>query len=64
MLKGTSLVSVISATELLTTVENIYSVNFEIIALLIVACIWYLVATTIASAVQARIERRYAKGTR
>jgi polar amino acid transport system permease protein len=62
MLKTTSLVSVISGHDLLTNLENIYSQTFQVIPLLIVACIWYLFLTTILSIIQARIERRYSRG--
>src|SRR5205085_5690476 len=49
MLKTTSLVSVIAYTELLYSVQLIYSVNFKTIPLLLVAAIWYLFFTTILS---------------
>jgi polar amino acid transport system permease protein len=58
MLKTTSLVSVVAAQDLLTRVQNIYAKNFLIIELLLVASIWYLVMTTVASLVQGWIERR------
>lgn len=63
MLKTTSLVSVVAAQDLLTRAQNIYARNFLIIELLIVASIWYLVMTTIASAIQYVIERRLGKST-
>jgi polar amino acid transport system permease protein len=59
MLKNTSLVSVIGAQELLTRAEDIYARNFQIIELLIVASLWYLALTTLASAVQYWLERRF-----
>jgi polar amino acid transport system permease protein len=62
MLKTTSLVSVVAAQDLLTRVENIYAKNFLIIELLIVASIWYLVLTTLASIGQHYIERRLGRG--
>ncbi|WP_158783000.1 amino acid ABC transporter permease [Pantoea sp. BAV 3049] len=62
MLKTTSLVSVISLSDLLYSAQAIYSRTYENIPLLIVACIWYLVATTLLSAVQTRIEKHYSKG--
>lgn len=62
MLKTTSLVVVIGYFELLTSVQRIYSVNFQTIPLLIVAAIWYLVLTSILSVVQGFIERRYGRG--
>ena len=60
MLKATSLVSVIGASDLLTQAENISSGNFLVIELLIVACIWYFILTTIFSVVQYLIERHLA----
>ncbi|WP_283138946.1 amino acid ABC transporter permease [Rhizohabitans arisaemae] len=62
MLKTTSMVSVIAGAELLTVAQRIYLENFEVIALLIVASIWYLVLTTIASVGQHFIERRFNRG--
>jgi len=63
MLKTTSLVSVVAAQDLLTRTQNIYAKNFLIIELLIVASIWYLVMTTIASGLQYLIERRLGRST-
>ena len=59
MLKNTSLVSVIGAQELLTKTQDIYARNFHVIELLTVASIWYLVMTTVASAFQYWIERKF-----
>ncbi|WP_370677925.1 amino acid ABC transporter permease [Pleomorphomonas sp. PLEO] len=59
MLKNTSLVSVIGAQELLTKSEDIYARNFQVIELLIVASLWYLALTTIASGIQFWLERRF-----
>ena len=64
MLKTTSLVSVIALSDLLYSVQAIYSRNFETIPLLLVACAWYLVATSILSLIQGRIERRFSRGIR
>jgi polar amino acid transport system permease protein len=58
MLKTTSLVSVVAAQDLLTRVQNIYATNFLIIELLLVASIWYLMITTLASLAQSWIEAR------
>ncbi|MDR3493219.1 MAG: amino acid ABC transporter permease [Ancalomicrobiaceae bacterium] len=63
MLKTTSLVSVVAAQDLLTRTQNIYAKNFLIIELLIVASIWYLVMTTVASGIQYIIEQHMAKST-
>ncbi|HUO70476.1 MAG TPA: amino acid ABC transporter permease [Solirubrobacteraceae bacterium] len=62
MLKNSSLVSVIAVKDLLYSVQLIYAVNYQIIPLLIVASIWYLVATSIFSIGQSRLERHYGRG--
>ncbi|MDG2260670.1 MAG: amino acid ABC transporter permease [Paracoccaceae bacterium] len=61
MLKTSSLVSVIALSDLLYSAQTIYSRNFQTIPLLIVACIWYLSATSILTAIQSRIERHYGR---
>ena len=62
MLKTSSLVSVISVAELLFSVELIYSRTYEIVPMLMVACIWYLIVTTFLSIGQYYVERHFAKG--
>ncbi|MFG1958336.1 amino acid ABC transporter permease [Nonomuraea sp. NPDC049028] len=61
MLKTTSLVFAIAVPELLTSIQGIYSRNFQQVALLTVACFWYLVATTVLNAGQHYIERRFSR---
>ncbi|MGH7100891.1 MAG: amino acid ABC transporter permease [Acetobacteraceae bacterium] len=56
-LKNTSLVSVISLPELLYSTQLIYSKNFEVIPLLIVASLWYLIVTTLLTIAQHHLER-------
>ena len=56
MLKASALVSVIGGDDLLTRAENIYSVNFKILALLIVASLWYLILTSLATVGQHFLE--------
>ena len=63
MLKTTSLVSVISLSDLLYGAQTIYARTYQTIQLLIVASIWYLVVTSILSVGQYFIERRYARGS-
>jgi polar amino acid transport system permease protein len=63
MLKNSSLVSVIAYTELLYSVQLIYSQNFKQIPLLIVASLWYLIVTTVLSIGQYYIERYYGRGS-
>ncbi|HZE17855.1 MAG TPA: amino acid ABC transporter permease, partial [Mycobacterium sp.] len=62
MLKSTSLVSVIAVTELLYSVQLIYSFNYRTIPLLMVASIWYLMVTTLLSIGQFYIERHFGRG--
>jgi polar amino acid transport system permease protein len=62
MLKTTSIVSVIAFQELLYSAQIIYSRTYEQIPLLIVACIWYLVITTVLSVGQYYLERRFGRG--
>ena len=63
MLKTTSLVSVIATTELLYSVQLIYSTTYQTIPLLIVASLWYLIMTTVLSVGQYFLERRYGRGS-
>jgi polar amino acid transport system permease protein len=63
MLKTTSLVSVITVTELLYTAQLIYAVTYQTIPLLIVASIWYLAVTSVLSVGQYYIERYYGRGS-
>jgi polar amino acid transport system permease protein len=62
MLKTTSLVSVIAVPDLLYAAQEIYSVNFKTIPLLIVASIWYLVCTSVLYVGQYYLERYYGRG--
>jgi polar amino acid transport system permease protein len=62
MLKHSSLVSIIALADLLYSAQLIYSQTFQTIPLLVVASIWYLVATTVFSYVQGHIERYYGRG--
>jgi polar amino acid transport system permease protein len=64
MLKTSSLVSVIAVGDLLYAAQNIYSVNFKTIQLLIVASVWYLVCTSILYVGQFYLERHYGRGAR
>jgi polar amino acid transport system permease protein len=62
MLKMTSLVSVISGHDLLTTVQQVYAQNFRQIPLLIVASIWYLALTTVLTIGQHYLEKHFGRG--
>ncbi|GGR46376.1 polar amino acid transport system permease protein [Nocardioides luteus] len=62
LLKGTSLVSVITLTDLLYSVQIIYGRTYQVVPLLLVAVIWYLIVVTLLTLVQRRIERRLGRG--
>jgi polar amino acid transport system permease protein len=63
MLKTTSLASSLALVELLKAAQNIYSANYKVIPLLIVASLWYLIVTTVLSIGQYYVERHFAKGS-
>lgn len=63
MLKTTSLVVVIGYFELMTSAQQIYSQNYRIAPLLIVAALWYLLMTSVLTLIQMQIEKRFARGT-
>jgi|SRR5699024_1071362 len=62
LFKNTSLAFVIGYTELLTSAQLIYSVNYKTIPLLTVVSIWYLVLTSLAMFGQRQLERRFSRG--
>ncbi|TJY70782.1 amino acid ABC transporter permease [Arthrobacter sp. CAU 1506] len=62
MLKTSSLVSIIAGSDLMTVVQRIYLGNFEVISMLIVASIWYLILTSVATVGQHFLEKKYSKG--
>jgi polar amino acid transport system permease protein len=64
LLKDTSLVSIISMTELLYSVQAIYQNNFQTIPLLVVASLWYLLMTSVTSIGQYYLERHFGRGAR
>jgi polar amino acid transport system permease protein len=43
-------------------VHVIYNRTYEIVPMLIVACVWYLVVVTLLTVGQRRLERRFARG--
>ncbi|MGW0483943.1 MULTISPECIES: amino acid ABC transporter permease [Nonomuraea] len=59
MLKTTSLVYVVAGHDLMTNASQIYKTNNMIMELLIVASLWYLLLTTVATFLQGRLERRF-----
>jgi len=62
MLKVTAVVSVIGMPDLLFSVEGIYNRTLQVIPLLVVASLWYMIATTVLYVAQRQIERRYGRG--
>jgi len=64
LLKNSSVAFTIGLVELLGAANLIYSVNFKIMELLVVAGIWYLAITTVFSFAQAEIERLLAVADR
>lgn len=61
LLKETSLVSVIGAGDLLYRARQIGAADFSLMEMLLVASVWYLALTTVASVLQAWLERRFDK---
>jgi len=63
MLKTSSLASVVLYGELLRRTQDVYSTNLRTLDLLVVASIWYLALTSVASTGQYFLERRFARGS-
>lgn len=63
MLKMTALVSVISAHDLMSNIQDVYAQNYQVIPMLVVAGIWYLALVSLLSIPQTWMERRYGRGT-
>ena len=59
MLKTTSLVYVVAGNDLMTNASQIYKQNNLIMELLIVASLWYMVMTAIATFFQSKLEARF-----
>lgn len=59
MLKTTSLVYIVAGADLMTNASHIYLTNGEVIELLIVASLWYLLMTAIATVIQSALERHF-----
>lgn len=62
MLKTTSLIAAIGGLEMFGRLQQVYAQTFQIIPLLVVACIWYLFLTSILTLGQARLEAYFGKG--
>jgi polar amino acid transport system permease protein len=63
MLKTTSLVAFIALNDLLYTAQQIYSVNYKTIPLLMTVSIWYLAVTSVLSIGQYYLERHFGRGS-
>lgn len=63
MLKMTALVSIISAHDLMSNIQDVYAQNYQVIPMLVVASLWYLALVTLLSIPQAWLERRYGRGS-
>ncbi|MEV5971492.1 amino acid ABC transporter permease [Streptomyces sp. NPDC051921] len=63
MLKMTALVSIISAHDLMSNIQDVYAQNYQVIPMLVVASLWYLGLVTLLGIPQAWLERRYGRGT-
>ncbi|WP_030450158.1 amino acid ABC transporter permease [Herbidospora cretacea] len=62
LVKGTSVVYIMALPELFYQVQVIYMRNGRVVALLLVAAVWYLALTTVMSVVQHYVERHYGRG--
>jgi polar amino acid transport system permease protein len=63
LMKATAMVAFIAGGDLLTRTQQIYSMNFLVIPLLVVASLWYLALTTLATIGQQFLERRFGRST-
>ena len=64
VLKASALVSVIGGGDLLTAAQNLYAISYEVIALLLVASIWYMAIISITSIAQYYLEKRLSRSER
>ena len=62
MTKNTSLASVVGFGELIFVMQSVYFYNFKVIEMLLVSAFWYLIVTSILSAGQHQLERRFGRG--
>jgi polar amino acid transport system permease protein len=63
LLKGTSIVSVMALGDLFYQTQVIYGRNGHVVALVMVATVWYVILTGLLSVVQYYVERHFARGT-
>jgi polar amino acid transport system permease protein len=65
LVKGTSLVFYVSLLDLFGQAQSLGSTYpGDIVPLLLVACVWYVILTSLVSVVQYYVERRFSRGTR
>ncbi len=62
MLKTTSLIAAIGGLEMFGRLQSVYSQTYQIIPLLVVACIWYLFLTSVLTIGQGYLEAYFGKG--
>ncbi len=62
LLKGTSLVAFIAVPDLLYSVQTIYNRTYQVVPLLMVACIWYMIFVSILSVFQHFLEKKLHRG--
>lgn len=62
LLKGTSLVAFIAVPDLLYSVQTIYNRTYEVVPLLMVACIWYMLFVSVLSVGQYFLEKTLRRG--
>ncbi|GAA4326784.1 polar amino acid transport system permease protein [Actinomadura luteofluorescens] len=63
MLKNTSLVVAVPYSELTFTAQTIYASTYKIIPMLVMACLWYLLLSSLMMIGQHYLERYYSRGT-
>lgn len=61
LLKTTSLVYVIGTREIMGSTQSIAAQTFYVIEMLVVASLWYLILVTVATLLQAQLEKRLAR---
>ncbi|TDD89299.1 amino acid ABC transporter permease [Actinomadura darangshiensis] len=62
MMKNTSLVAAIPFSELTFTAQTIYATTYKIIPMLVMACLWYLLLSSLMMVGQHYLERHFSRG--
>ncbi|MFJ2606087.1 amino acid ABC transporter permease [Streptomyces sp. NPDC091279] len=63
MLKTSALAYAVQLPELIKITTDVSSTSLAVVEMYFVACVWYLLLTTVFSIVQYYVERRYARGS-